>query len=560
MDTRANVVLLVCVLIGSSFGWGQIQTKDLNDPAVNASVLAATLLSEDGSLTIDSVTYQGVNRAAGTFSGGTGIVGFESGVILSTGNVVAVVGPNDSCKTSGMNSAGGQLEYCEDVAASGDPDLQDLEEFVTCDAASLTIQFTPLHEYMTMEFVFGSEEYNEWVFAVNDIFAFFLNGQNAALLPNSTVPVSIDTVNKQINPGFFIDNETLLTAYYDPILEDWVCEPNPNAPLDPLLVEMDGLTVVIKFQAAVNPGVVNTLKLAIADVADNSWDSGVFIRAGSFGSTDNPPPDEDEDGVPDGLDNCPAVPNPDQADSDQNGVGDACQDKDGDGILDIQDNCPDRSNPDQADGDNDGVGDVCDNCPAFFNPDQADFDGDRDGDACDNCVFTRNPDQLDADGDGKGDACDGDSLPPAEDFARITGGGATTLSNSFGLTVSRHPQGFAEVRLEYNDHATGVQVKINGSVEIADFDAAEVPNGLRFTAPCSVRTGEKRGPLSASTPPNATCEVLVVDNGEPGTGKKNLPADQFQLTAVPDGPRDVVGSGSVSLIRGNIQIHKVKTK
>jgi hypothetical protein len=36
------------------------------------------------------------------------------------------------------------------------------------------------------------------------------------------------------------------------------------------------------------------------------------------------PPDRDHDGVPDFKDNCPDVANPDQADSDHNGIGDAC--------------------------------------------------------------------------------------------------------------------------------------------------------------------------------------------------------------------------------------------
>lgn len=60
-----------------------------------------------------------------------------------------------------------------------------------------------------------------------------------------------------------------------------------------------------------------------------------------------PPPDGDGDGVPDGSDNCPIVPNPVQEDGDGDGVGDAC------------DNCPAIANPDQADADGDGVGDLC---------------------------------------------------------------------------------------------------------------------------------------------------------------------------------------------------------
>jgi hypothetical protein len=47
------------------------------------------------------------------------------------------------------------------------------------------------------------------------------------------------------------------------------------------------------------------------------------------------------------------------------------------------DNCPDDPNPDQADDDGDGVGDACDNCPQDPNPGQEDTDGDGIGDACD---------------------------------------------------------------------------------------------------------------------------------------------------------------------------------
>lgn len=70
--------------------------------------------------------------------------------------------------------------------------------------------------------------------------------------------------------------------------------------------------------------------------------------------------DMDGDGVPDRLDNCVDVYNPDQADVDQNGRGDACDDWDRDGIINSLDNCPEVANRDQKDTDGDGIGDACD--------------------------------------------------------------------------------------------------------------------------------------------------------------------------------------------------------
>ena len=140
--------------------------------------------------------------------------------------------------------------------------------------------------------------------------------------------------------------------------------------------------------------------------------------------------DGDGDHVGDVCDNCPGASNGDQADSDDDGAGDACDvcprdasdDGDGDGICagagyaapmtGDQDNCPITYNPNQADGDDDDVGDVCDNCPDTPNSDQADADGDEEGDACDNCPAVPNPGQQDGDGDEIGDACDNCAAVP----------------------------------------------------------------------------------------------------------------------------------------------------
>src|SRR2546426_7650260 len=75
-----------------------ITTTDLTSEGLTPIDLANTLVGEG--ITISNVTYTGDNTAAGTFSGGTGIIGFESGIILSSGKVADVAGPNTADGTT----------------------------------------------------------------------------------------------------------------------------------------------------------------------------------------------------------------------------------------------------------------------------------------------------------------------------------------------------------------------------------------------------------------------------------------------------------------------------
>ncbi|MBI4848034.1 MAG: thrombospondin type 3 repeat-containing protein, partial [Nitrospirae bacterium] len=140
--------------------------------------------------------------------------------------------------------------------------------------------------------------------------------------------------------------------------------------------------------------------------------------------------DTDNDGVADYQDNCPSVSNTEQTDSNNNGIGDVCEnvviDTDGDGVPDNQDGCPNdssKTNPGicgcgiaDTDSDNDGTADCNDQCPVDTNKivpgtcgcGMADTDSDNDAiaDCIDNCPLISNPNQADSDSDGKGDACD----------------------------------------------------------------------------------------------------------------------------------------------------------
>lgn len=226
--------------------------------------LVQTILIGNG-VSASNITYTGAPVAIGMFNSSNSNVGFNTGILLTTGTIANAIGPNNSGNTG------------TDNFRPGDSDLNTLVTVTTQDAAVLEFDFVPASDTLRFNYVFASEEYIEWVnSSFNDVFGFFISGpgisgpfsnnaMNIALIPGTTTPVSINNVNHLQNTNYFINNST----------------PPPPA----TAIQYDGFTTPLTAQAIVQCGETYHIKLAIADAGDGTYDSGVFLEAGSFGTS-----------------------------------------------------------------------------------------------------------------------------------------------------------------------------------------------------------------------------------------------------------------------------------
>jgi outer membrane protein OmpA-like peptidoglycan-associated protein len=141
----------------------------------------------------------------------------------------------------------------------------------------IELDVVPTADTLSFNYVFGSEEYDEYVGTeFNDAFAFLIHGQgvetetNLAVIPGTDTPVSINTVNGGSSSGHRASHPTY-----------FISNINGNAG-----IEYDGLTKLMQIRQPVKPYETYHIKLAIADVSDESFDSGVFIEGKSIVSYD----------------------------------------------------------------------------------------------------------------------------------------------------------------------------------------------------------------------------------------------------------------------------------
>ncbi len=275
-----NLYILILLVFGfSKTGMGQIVLDNTSSPNYqNPYWLAKFVFVEDPSMVywfgLPNQLPPNTNQV-GLFNGVNTNIGIDTGIIMVTGPINdALVGGN----------ANGPL------LTTPDPNLALLQQQMGLGNANLNnltrmeFDFEAFSDSIEFEYVFASKEYTGYTCSnFNDVFGFFLTGpgingvagmstQNVALIPGTTTPVAINTLNS----GFPANNSICLAANPNYMTHSVYFNSSPTG------TSYNGMSVPLKAVAQVQCGQFYRMKLAIANMSDNILNSAVFLKAGSF--------------------------------------------------------------------------------------------------------------------------------------------------------------------------------------------------------------------------------------------------------------------------------------
>ncbi|MCB2220914.1 MAG: choice-of-anchor L domain-containing protein, partial [Bacteroidetes bacterium] len=261
--------LVITILFSSNLPLsGQINVEP--GPGITPEQMVENIVGEG--IQYDNVTFQGANISRGIFSNGqTTNLGISSGIFLTSGAGYNIPGPNVATGSTGANGM------------PGHPSLNAITTSPTYDAAVLEFDFIPESDTLRFKYVFGSEEYNEYVnSSFNDVFGYFVTGpdpmggmysdENIALIPGTSTSVKINSVNNGWAPGGVVPTGPCTNCAY--------FSDNTGG----LTLEYDAFTTVLVAFLQVVPCETYHIKIGVADAGDGILDSGVFLEENSFES------------------------------------------------------------------------------------------------------------------------------------------------------------------------------------------------------------------------------------------------------------------------------------
>lgn len=272
-----NLLFIASILLGINGLNAQITVTNTQTP----NSLVQNVLLGFG-VTASNITVNGSPVNAGNVQGNIAYFSaagttfpIPSGVLLTTGNASAAVGPNTSGSFTNNNPATPNV--------SSDPHLNVIANSGVTNGTVLEFDFVPAGDTISFNYIFGSDEYPEFSpSSFNDAFGFFLwgpgisgpftlggypaGGTNLAIIPGTSTPVTINNLGPGAGqyPQYYVNN--LSGAGYG------------------TAIQYDGTTTVLSCNASVQCGETYHIKLAISNVGDQAYDSGVFLQANSFSS------------------------------------------------------------------------------------------------------------------------------------------------------------------------------------------------------------------------------------------------------------------------------------
>jgi hypothetical protein len=263
--TIFNVLAVCLFLFQAGISHGQIQVTNTQTP----QQLVQNILMGFG-VTASNIKVNGSTATAATilgnatyFSNNGTTFPIASGVLLTTGNGVGAIGPN--------NAAGYTNNTPATSSVTSDPHLSNIANGTVRNGIVLEFDFIPSGDSISFNYMFGSDEYPEYSPSqYNDAFGFFLwgpgisgphalagypsGGANIAVVPGTSTPVTINNVGPSSNTTYYRNNQG--GAAYG------------NA------LQYDGTTTLLSANASVQCGQTYHIKLAIANVSDQAYDSG----------------------------------------------------------------------------------------------------------------------------------------------------------------------------------------------------------------------------------------------------------------------------------------------
>ncbi len=273
---RLNYILALVFL----FTWNNVLGQNIQVDAVTYSSqqLVEDFLINSGCIQNIQVTntasgiFGGTEKSFGYFDANGSAFPFSSGIVMSTGKLRNVPGPNTNLS---------------DDDAPGWTGDQDLETALginnTTNATVIEFDFTTNADNISFRYLFASEEYQEGspnTCLYSDAFAFLIKPiggtyENIALVPGTNTPVLVTTVHSGIAGSCPPINEGFFEGYN-----------GANVPIN-----FNGQTKVLTAQTSVIPNQAYHIKLVIADEQNYRFDSAVFIEANSFNISANLGPD-----------------------------------------------------------------------------------------------------------------------------------------------------------------------------------------------------------------------------------------------------------------------------